>query len=288
MFINRHFAWAVASIVALGGLGGASAADMAVKARPAPIIAPVYNWTGWYVGLNAGAVVNDTSYNLDPTGCYLLGCGVGGFAGQPARTFATRLHGSDATAGGQFGYNYQFSPLWVAGFEADINWNGLRQSDTVVQILPTPIYFPGSTFVHTVTTSLDWFGTVRGRVGVLATPNILLYGTGGLAYGQVRSSTIAVFPPPNASDTYPGSASTTRVGWTAGAGGEWLVAGNWSIKAEYLYVDLGRFSYVAQCITPVCAQFAVNPSYTTTVTTREHVARVGLNYHFGGPVVAKY
>ena len=77
--MNRHLAWALASIVSLSSVGAASAADLALKARPAPI-APVYSWTGWYVGLNAGAVVNDTSYNLDPTGCFLLGCGVGGFA----------------------------------------------------------------------------------------------------------------------------------------------------------------------------------------------------------------
>jgi outer membrane immunogenic protein len=285
--MNRSFAGVFALIVSLGNIGAVSAADMAVKARSAAI-APVYAWSGWYAGLNAGAAVNDSSYNLDPTGCYLLGCGVGGFAGQPARTYSTSLSGTGFTGGGQIGYNHQFSSAWVAGLEADVNYNGLRQSDAVVQNLPPPIYFAGSTFVHTVTTSLDWFGTLRGRVGLLASPNILLYGTGGLAYGQVRSSTIAVFPPPNAGDTYPGSMSTTRAGWTAGGGGEWLVGGNWSLKAEYLYVDLGRNSYAAPCVSAICTAFAVNPSYTTTVTTREHVVRVGVNYHLGGPVVAKY
>jgi outer membrane immunogenic protein len=262
---------------------------MPVKARPAPIVAPTYPWTGWYVGLNAGGVVDDSRYSLDPAGCFVTGCGTGGIPGNAFRQYSTRLSGSDATAGGQFGYNYQFSPRWVAGFESDINWNGLRHSDSVVQALGPPLFAAGS-FAHTVTTSLDWFGTVRGRIGFLATPNLLLYGTGGLAYGQVRSSAISVFPPPGSIDTYAGSISDTRVGWTAGAGGEWLIGNGWSIKAEYLFVDLGSVSYANPCVSPpgICALVSPPPAYQTTVTTREHVARIGVNYHFGAPVVAKY
>jgi outer membrane immunogenic protein len=274
------------------GLAPALAADMAVKARPLPApIAPVYSWTGWYVGINAGAGINDTSLNYDPTGCYLLGCGVGGLPAQASRTYATKLNNVGFIGGGQAGYNFQFSSSVVAGLEADINYNGLKNTDSVIAALPTPPYFVGSTWVHSIATGLEWFGTVRGRLGFLATPNLLLYGTGGFAYGQVTSTTNATFPPPNASDNYNGSLSTNRVGWTAGAGGEYLF-GNWSVKAEYLYVDLGSVNYSQTCTTVACIavanQFATPVTFTTTVATREHVARVGLNYHFGGPVEAKY
>jgi outer membrane immunogenic protein len=131
---------------------------------------------------------------------------------------------------------------------------------------------------------------VRGRIGFLAAPNLLLYGTGGLAYGQVRSSAISVFPPPGSIETYAGSISDTRVGWTAGAGGERLIGNGWSIKAEYLFVDLGSVSYANPCVSPpgICALVSPPPAYQTTVTTREHVARIGVIYHFGAPVVAKY
>jgi outer membrane immunogenic protein len=285
----RKLAFAVAAVLSITGIRAASAADMAPRYVKAPPPPPMMTWTGWYVGLNAGAGINDSSYSLTPSGCFTGAppCGTGGLAGNPFRTYSAGLHNTDATAGGQFGYNYQFSPLWVAGFEADINWNGVRQSDSVIQALGPPIFAPG-TFAHTVTTSLDWFGTVRGRLGVLASPNLLLYGTGGLAYGQVRSSTVGIFPPPGSSDTYIGSASTTRVGWTAGAGAEWLVSGNWSVKAEYLFLDLGRTSYTDSCSLAICTALVPPPSYTTSVTTREHVARVGINYRFNGPGVARY
>jgi outer membrane immunogenic protein len=84
---------------------------------------------------------------------------------------------------------------------------------------------------------------------------------------------------------------TTRAGWTVGAGGEWMFAPNWSVKAEYLFVDLGTVGYNNVCITAVCAAFAPPPRYQTDLRVRENIARVGVNCHFnwgGGPVVAKY
>ena len=107
---------------------------------------------------------------------------------------------------------------------------------------------------------LDWFGTVRGRLGFLATPTFLLYGTGGLAYGRVASATVNSFTA--TPDIYTGSTSTTRAGWTAGAGGEWMFAPNWSAKAEYLYVDLGTVGYNVACSNGVafCNQVPA-PSY---------------------------
>jgi hypothetical protein len=85
------------------------------KARPAPVVAPIYAWTGWYVGVNAGAIINDTRYSLNPAGCFLLGCATGGVAANVFRQYSTRLSNADVTAGGQIGYNYN-SPGSGRGF----------------------------------------------------------------------------------------------------------------------------------------------------------------------------
>ncbi len=253
------------------------AADLYPYARSVPVELP-NNWNGWYAGLNVGAAVNDSQYDINPAGCFVTGCGAGGIPGNAFRRYSAGLSGTDFTGGGQVGYNYHFAPLWVAGFETDFNYNGVRNSDVLSQPLGPPLFGPG-TFFHAVSTGLDWFGTVRGRLGVLATPNLLLYGTAGLAYGQASSTTNTSFS--FLSDTYAGSASTTRFGWTAGAGAEWLVTRAWSVKAEYLYVDLGRADYASGCISPAAVCNSVTPPfYQTSVQTREHVARVGVNYHF--------
>ena len=120
------------------------------------------------------------------------------------------------------------------------------------------------------------------------TPSFLIYATGGLAVGRIRSATTVSFTA--AGDTYVGTNADTRAGWTVGAGAEWMLTPNWSIKAEYLYVDLGTSSYTNVCTTPaICVTpFAQPASYRTDLRVHEDIARVGLNYHFGGPMVASY
>jgi outer membrane immunogenic protein len=264
-------------LAALVAAGAAGAADLPMKAPPM-MAPPVYSWTGFYVGLNVGAAINDSSHTLDPAGCFLVAglCGIGP-AVNPLRTFSGDFDDIGFTGGGQIGYNYQFAPAWVAGIELDFNYNGLRDSDSAVQALAAPLV---GTFSYTVDQNFDWFGTVRGRLGWLPTPTFLLYATGGLAYGHVDSSTFAVFSA--AGDTYVGSASDTRFGWTVGGGAEWAFGGNWTVKAEYLYVDLGSFSYNNACVTPalVCTATVPPPAYTTTIDTREHIVRVGVNLKF--------
>ena len=103
--MKKQIQWALASAFLIAGLGTASAADMAVKAAPMPPPAVVYDWTGWYIGLNVGGAINDSSYRLDPAGCFLTGCGVGGVAANPNRTFFGNLNNNAAfTGGGQVGY----------------------------------------------------------------------------------------------------------------------------------------------------------------------------------------
>ena len=127
--------------------------------------------------------------------------------------------------------------------------------------------------------SIDWFFTVRSRLG-LAMDRSLFYVTGGLAVGNERFSQFFLH---TASGTFEaGSSSDTRVGWTVGAGGEYAFTNNWSVKAEYLYVDLGStgFNSVNNLL----------PAFTAINSARltENIGRVGINYHFNGPVVAKY
>lgn len=152
--------------------------------------------------------------------------------------------------GGTLGYNFQ-AGSFVWGLETDLAWSNLKGSTTV----------GGATF----NTESRWFGTARGRIGYAA-DRFLPYITGGLAYGDIRASI----------DPFGLSANKTKVGWTVGAGLEYAFLANWTVKAEYLYVDLGRFD------TGFAAPVALN------VGLQQHMARVGLNYRFGGPVFSRF
>jgi outer membrane immunogenic protein len=280
--MKTRYGWALASAMLVGSFGSAYAADMAVKAPPmAPV--PVWNWTGFYIGGNVGGVWNDTRDDVFPTGCFLFdpACG-GGPVNNPLRSDSVRLNGSGFTGGGQAGYNWQ-SGRFVGGVEADINFNGINDGSFINRPVALPLV---GNFIHSETDKLQWFGTFRGRAGFTVTPNFLVYATGGLAFGQIKSASAVAFTA--TTDVYVGSLDETRAGWTVGGGGEWMIAPKWSVKAEYLFVDLGKAGYTQVCITAVCTAFVPPPTYHTDLRIRENVARVGLNYHFGGPVVAKY
>lgn len=275
--MRRYFGWALASVVSVGfaGLGGASAADMAVKARPMEAPVAVYNWTGWYVGVNGGYAWGDSTGNLNA----FTTAGGSDFtpavtAGGTPRFLGAKHDGG--FGGAQVGYNWQMSN-WLFGLEADIQGADIGKTSTTV-------FLGGGGIVPSVSTGrdhLDWFGTVRGRVGVTAN-NVLFYGTGGLAYGGVQTSVTNVFTPATAG-TFAGSSSDTRFGWAAGAGVEWGFAPNWSVKGEYLHVDLGSSNVTI--LDPVNFPLA---SATYRFHHEFETVRVGVNYRFGGPLVARY
>lgn len=289
----------------------ALAADMAVKAPPPPP-APELSWTGFYVGLNVGGIWSNSdgvshSALAGPCDPVLFpGCaGVPNYSTLLATgsTFNAGFgrHGG-FTGGGQFGYNYQFGKA-VAGFEADIAWTDQNRSVTIASVIPSPAFpaFPEA-YTATVSRHLDYLGTVRERLGFLATPSFLLYGTSGLAYGGTRSSTLestAVLPacgapPTSCSGVGGGSSSQVRVGWTVGAGGEWMFAPHWSVKAEYLYYDLGSVNYATAlsqvCIGAVCPANSLFASTVGSASLRYNgsIARVGVNWHFDGLLVAQH
>jgi outer membrane immunogenic protein len=119
---------------------------------------------------------------------------------------------------------------------------------------------------------------LRGRLGVTVTPTWLLYATGGLAFGEIRTN--AAFTIPTA--VVATSSRATKAGWVLGAGTEWGFAPNWSVKLEYLYIDFGSTSASFSSIAPFVGTFTASSRVT------DNIVRVGLNYRFGGPIVAKY
>jgi outer membrane immunogenic protein len=204
--------------------------------------------------------------------------------------------------GGQAGYNYQFANSWVVGIEADIQGiAGAHSSASFASSLANP-NFPDFPLNETaiVSKSIDYLGTVRGRFGYLLTPTLLIFGDGGLAYGGVNSSTSIIqtgtglffLGVPSSF----GKISNTQVGWSAGAGFEWLFLPNWSVKAEYLYCDLGNVSHISSPILafnapPFVPGLFMSSFPQTTTRFNGSVVRAGLNYHFNwgaAPVVAKY
>jgi outer membrane immunogenic protein len=214
---------ALVSVAALTGT--AAAADLS---RPmpqpyykAPVVAPAFSWTGFYIGLNGG----------------------GGF-GRSAWDSTGSFNTSGGLVGGTIGYNYQIGQAGI-GLEGDVDWANINGTTNNLCGLGCK-------------TKDSWLSTVRGRLGYAA-DRFMPYITGGAAFGDIKAST-------------PGfaGASTTNAGWTIGAGLEFAVAQNWSLKAEYLYVDLGKLNCGISC----GAAVTDNVSFTT------NLVRAGVNYHF--------
>ena len=237
------------------------AADLGARTTytKAPVVAPLSNWSGFYVGGNLGYGWGDGNSDFS----FLPSPELFGFNNT---TLGARSTG--VTGGAQLGYNWQIGSL-VTGLEADIQGSSIKGSARATSIFAsTGAPDPGGTFLSSEP-KLSWFGTLRGRLGVTVTPELLLYGTGGLAYGHVDASATwgrDVFAP--------ASVSKTKVGWTAGAGAEWMFAHNWSAKLEYLYVDLGNESAIGN-FTPV---IVAKVGYTWH--TQENIVRAGVNCHF--------
>jgi outer membrane immunogenic protein len=251
---------------------------MAVKAPPsAP--APVYSWTGFYVGGNVGVSWGRavTDFNAAPvildTNAGLIS--IPGFVG------SSQADPVGIIGGGQIGYNWQFSSTWVAGLEADIQASGERQGNnfTTTSTSAGPELVDG-TAVTQYDAKISWFGTVRGRIGYVW-DRLMLYATGGLAYGEVElagTRTVSgVFGPIPWSITSAIGHSQVNTGWTVGAGLEGALFANWTLKPEYLYVDLGSLDDPDS----VFQLNSVSGGQTITHTRfTDNIFRVGLNYQF--------
>jgi outer membrane immunogenic protein len=271
---------AVIAIAAVSTLFGAPAlaADMAVKAPPAPpALAPVYDWTGFYVGGNVGAVWQQDD-------------GTSNFV-QPADPLAfldfnpqsNSLTDSSVIGGPQIGYNWQFTN-WVVGLEGDWSWLDAKNSFCRQTDVNSAACSDNGRGFLTLTSQTDWIATVRGRLG-FTWDRYLVYGTGGAAWGKVDTSINAncllgglagcgvSATPQNVT----GNFSTTKSGWTAGGGIEAMLTPNWTVRVEYLRVDLGTVSNTFVLPPSGSGQTA---SWSRSVAY--DIVRFGLNYKFSG------
>jgi outer membrane immunogenic protein len=242
----------IAAALALAAGGQALAADLPQPGPPpprapatyVPVPVPVFSWTGIYVGINGGYGFGDSNWTA-PAGvtglgglCFTAGCSTGNFST------------SGFLVGGTLGGNYQWGQF-VLGIEGDGDWTNLNGT------------FSGASVVCGAgcETKSDWLATVRGRAGY-AFDRVLVYGTGGAAFGNLQASYLptGMF------------ASSTQTGWTAGAGVEFAFTPNLTGKIEYLYVDLGSMSCSTSC--------GVSTATPISATLTENVVRAGINYEF--------
>jgi outer membrane immunogenic protein len=276
-----------ASALALAlATGSAFAADLPSRKAPVYVPPPPLTWTGSYIGLEIGGVWSDnngSNLNLpywDPRFAFL-----GSVTGSPNLFFLPYGNqgggGSGGVVGGYYGgYNLQIAPSIVIGYESDFSGTSLsgnNNSGSSYNFYPSPFLPNGGVLipvspVNGSKLSLSWFGTVRGRAGWLFTPTLLVYGTGGFAYGE----------------TSPFGFSGTATGWTAGGGVEWMFAPNWSAKVDYLHAELTGGGHN-------------NGNWGWNIADRHrldlNLVRVGVAYHFDwsrvlgflrSPVMASY
>ena len=287
----RTFVGTAAGMILAASITSAFAADLGVRppAR-APIMVPeVLSWTGFYIGGNGGY-----SWGRSRSTVTFVNSVTGVPIAAPAGSVTANDFNLDGgVAGGQIGYNWQTSNF-VFGLEADLQWSGERGSSAFT-CGATPLIggvcVPGATFLPpgaagtglALDQRLEWFGTFRARAGLLVTPSVLAYVTGGLAYGSLKTdAALTSFTPLGVAVTGLSSSKETHAGWTVGGGLEAKFGSNWSGKLEYLYMDLGSFDNTVALVTP-----AIGATIDSRIT--DHVFRAGINFHFSaGPVVARY
>jgi outer membrane immunogenic protein len=243
------------------GFGGpVFATDMPVNKAPAYAPVPYYNWTGFYVGghVGWGAVGENQTAISSTAGIIIIPPGT-----------VINTDSSSFLGGGQIGYNQQ-TGNWVFGAEGDFSWTNAKASATIAGTLVANSF-------RTQNANTDWYATLTGRIGY-AWDNWLLYVKGGAAWMNVNyNNNVTVVP---TIFNFPGS-TDTRLGWTIGVGIEQALWNNWSWKLEYNYMDFGTRRYAFLDTTgTITTMFDIN--------TKVNAVKVGLNYRWGGPVIAKY
>jgi outer membrane immunogenic protein len=284
--IHRRLLGVAYAALAVAGAVSAQAADLPTrKEAPAPVfVPPPFTWTGFYVGLNAGAVWG--SGGNASTTVFANGFPIGTISGVPAtldNVFPGLGSGGGNTGfigGGQAGYNWQ-TGAFVFGVETDFDGTSLSRSRSAIgPNFVEPIFGLNDFFTANGSVKLDWLGSTRGRVGYAFWDNrLLVYGTGGVAYGGA-SSHLDVFDAVDGFGFSTSGGSSSRVGWTAGGGVEYAFNNNWIIGGEYLYYNLG--SRDLNIVPNVAASnfFGANIFSQTKIDFRGSVARARISYKF--------
>ncbi len=229
------------------------AADLGMRPYAPPPPPPAYSWTGFYFGANGGFGGDRYEYPFSVGAIPALALG-------PVSGTST-LNSSGFFGGAQLGYNWQFAPAWVVGVESDFDLADIQGMAITNTTSPAASGSLG--------TRLDWFGTVRGRVGVLVTPSALLYATGGWAYGHTTSMA-------NASAlglSVGASVGQDQNGWTVGGGLEYALNQWISFKTEYLFVNLGSNT--------VASGVSAGVPFSLSEKTTVHTVKAGLNLKLG-------
>jgi outer membrane immunogenic protein len=228
----------IAAALMLAAAGQAFAADLPLPSPPPPPPPPIYNWTGFYIGINGGYGTGNSNWSDGPVGTTGI--------------FPT----SGFLIGGTVGANYQIGQ-YVFGIEGDGDWTNLSGNSgptcgAIAAVVPPP---------DACQTQSDWLATLRGRLGY-AFDRILVYGTAGAAFGNLQAG----LNPPATFD------SSTEAGWTVGGGVEFAFAPNWTVKVEYLFVDLpnGACTTVGNC----------GGAAGSIVSFNENIVRAGVNFKF--------
>jgi outer membrane immunogenic protein len=276
MFRNSLGAVSVLSLLIAVPIAAARAADMPLKAPPAP--PAMYSWTGCYAGATIGGAWGRSNYSGTPTGDFTTPEPIGEPSIIPnlSAISSGTLDPASVIGGGGIGCNWQTGQV-VFGVEADLSaWDLSKQS--VVTGAGDP-EAPGTTLTAATSESSHWLATVRPRLGY-AQNNWLFYVTGGAAFARATFAQSVFF---NASNTaQSGSMTNSLTGWTVGGGIEVAVAPNWLLKAEYLYVG-----FPTQTINEFNSAF---PTFTETATNRlsGSIFRVGVDYAFHDLFLPKY
>jgi outer membrane immunogenic protein len=279
----RKLVFAGVTLAALGVVQPALSADLPAEPvyKGGPLIVPVYDWTGFYLGISGGYSRGNAANTYTMTG----------FA---PFTGSTQMNGG--VFGGQAGFNWQANRNFVVGLEVDLQGTWQNGTDdppalsTTTCIAGIPICTVATNVIG-VDQKLRWFGTARGRVGFLPFDHVMLYVTGGAAFGEIESNPTVINTATLTFNGVPfgapltqiasGTALNTHAGWTVGGGSEWVLSGPWTAKLEYLFVDLGT-------VTNTFAGGGAVPTVVATSHVRDNIIRIGLNYRFGGPVTASY
>jgi outer membrane immunogenic protein len=263
----KRFLAAASALAFVAVASQASAADLAARSAPAYTKAPeyvqqVFNWTGFYVGGSLGARTSDVNWTSVST--------TDGFPIDGPGNSAS-LGNTSARVGVYLGYNRQVSSLVVLGLEGDAAW---ANNDVTHGGFPEGNFSTDPT-TDTIRVKLGWDGSIRGRLGFLVTPNVLVYGTGGAAWQQV-ATTSSCGAASNASfcnvGSFIGNTSATRMGWTVGGGIEAMIMPHVALRGEYRFSDFGHF---ANTLPP-----APNLGINSDVRVRTNIATVGVAYKF--------
>lgn len=334
------------SVTAIATIMSASAFSADLPSIKSATVDPAPVWTGFYAGLNAGygfGTNNSTIFNktaLSSSGLIEIASSkyfesLPLISGDISNTQQNGVQ-SGFIGGGQIGYNYQFNQFLVAGIETDFQGSLIQKNSDLISVFGSEAYgltrnqYGGGALVtinqagfgvNSVSTGINYFGTLRARIGYLIDPSFLIYCTAGLAYGDVWANVssnnysnnmitiIGSFDPP-VSQIFTGKNENNKLlaGYSAGGGIEWMINNNWSLKAEALYWNLGNINMSSSSIglptvgapTPVYDPTDYWQGYTNLglisgnykINYQGVIARAGVNYHFdfgrAVPVVAKF